>query len=518
MKKRIFAIGLLAALLLSLTACKPAHTHNYTTQITKATCQAPGYTLYSCECGDTYTGDAAEIDKYGHTDEDQDLLCDLCQKSVIVELDFYSVNDLHGAYLDTETHPGVDEFTTYMKEKFADKSTYEVLLSAGDMWQGSVESSQNKGVLMTRWMSELGFVSMTLGNHEFDWGTSYIAENSTVAQFPFLGINVRENGVQPDYCKSSIAIERGGVRIGIIGAIGNHLDSISGEFTADLEFITGKELTQLVQAESARLRQEENCDLIIYVIHSDDSGYDVSLSDGSVDLVFEGHTHKSYIETDRNGVVHIQSGSYNEGVSFVNIAYNLAEDTFAVEEKKNLYASEYGDEAIADDPIVEQLFNEHFPNENPYETVLGTTQTDIMANVICQEIANQYLAFGKEHWSEYDIVLGGGYLKLRDPKRLYAGDITYAKLFTLMPFDNSIVLGKISGAKLKTKFLNNNGFYIAKSEEMPTIEDNENYYIIVDTYTAFDDANGITVVDRYDNYYSRDMIADFVKNVGFENE
>ena len=508
MKKRIFAICLIAAL---LTACKAEHTHNYTQQVTKATCLAKGYTTYSCQCGDTYEDDATAIDKGNHIDEDNDLYCDRCNAYVIVELDFYSVNDLHGAFLDTETHPGVDEFTTYMKEKFADTSSYEVLLSAGDMWQGSVESSSNKGALMTRWMSELGFVSMTLGNHEFDWGSAYIKENSTIAQFPFLGINIREYGVQPDYCKSSIVVERGGVKIGVIGAMGNHLDSISGEFTENLEFITGRELTQLVQEESTRLRQEEGCDLIIYVIHNDNNGYDATLSDGYVDLVFEGHTHKSYVETDRHGVVHIQSGSYNEGISFVNIAYNLIEDTFVVEEKKNISANEYGDEAIADDPLVTDLFKEHFPDENPYETVLGVTGSDIMANVICQEIANQYLAFGKENWSEYDIVLGGGRLKLRDPNRLYAGDITYAKLFTLMPFDNSIVLGEISGAKLKSKFLNNNSFYITKNEEMPTIEDSETYYIIVDTYTAYDEANGITVVDRYDNYYSRDMIADFVK-------
>lgn len=508
MKKRIAFLCLLALL---LTACSApeTHSHTYTATTTKATCQTQGSILYTCTCGHSYT-DPIAIDENHHIDKNQDLVCDFCNVSVIVELDFYSVNDLHGAFMDTETHPGVDEFTTYMKEKFADETAYEILLSAGDMWQGSVESSTNKGALMTRWMSELGFAAMTLGNHEYDWGAGKIAENAAIATFPFLGINIRENGVQPDYCKSSVIVERGGVKIGIIGAMGNHLNSISGEFTQGLKFLTGQELSKLVKAESTRLRQQEGCDLVVYVIHNGNGAYDDSLSEGYVDLVFEGHTHESYIKTDPHGVVHIQSGSYNEGVSFVKLAYNLAEDSYAVADKKNLYASTYGDEAIADDDMVQRLFSQQFPDDDPYQTVLGTTSVNINGNVICQEVANQYLAFGQSHWKEYEIVLGGGHVNLRDPERLLAGDITYADLFTLMPFDNTLILGQISGAKLKTKFLSGS-YYAAQAETMPEIQDDATYYIVTDSYTAYDAKNGITVVDHYDNYYARDCIADFVK-------
>ena len=195
MKKKILSLICIAALVLTMTACKEKHTHDYTRQIVKATCQDSGYTYFVCDCGDNRQGDVLPVDPDHHIDEDKDLVCDFCNVSVIVELDFYSVNDLHGAFLDTDTHPGVDEFTTYMKEKFADEAAYEILLSAGDMWQGSVESSTNKGALMTRWMSQLGFAAMTLGNHEYDWGAGKIAENAAIATFPFLGINIRENGV-----------------------------------------------------------------------------------------------------------------------------------------------------------------------------------------------------------------------------------------------------------------------------------------------------------------------------------
>ena len=103
-----------------------------------------------------------------HADENGDEWCDICGIDVTVELDFYAFNDLHGVFNDTDDNPGLDELTTYLKNAYADEETYEILLSSGDMWQGSVESSTNKGQLMTQWMNHMGFVSMTIGNHEFD--------------------------------------------------------------------------------------------------------------------------------------------------------------------------------------------------------------------------------------------------------------------------------------------------------------------------------------------------------------
>ena len=113
-----------------------------------------------------------------HTDADDNGICDVCNANVLASLSIISLNDLHGKFKDTDTQPGVDEFSTYIKSLYDDESNYEILLSAGDMWQGTVESSLNKGALMTSWMNDTGFVSMTLGNHEFDWGTEYIARNS----------------------------------------------------------------------------------------------------------------------------------------------------------------------------------------------------------------------------------------------------------------------------------------------------------------------------------------------------
>ena len=116
--------------------------------------------------------------------------------SLLVTLDFYVLNDLHGKFDDTDSNGGVDELTSYLLDtQFYDDHT--VFLSSGDMWQGSSESNLTEGLIVTDWMNELGFVSMTLGNHEYDWGEETITKNLDLAEFPFLAINIydRDTGI-----------------------------------------------------------------------------------------------------------------------------------------------------------------------------------------------------------------------------------------------------------------------------------------------------------------------------------
>ena len=466
-----------------------------------------------------------------HLDDNGDEICDSCGIDVTVELDFYSFNDLHGVFNDTADNPGLDEMTTFFKNAYADDASYEILLSAGDMWQGSVESSSNKGRLMTQWMNHMDFAAMTLGNHEYDWGSAYIAENAAIAEFPFLGINVTDTNVSQPYCQDSVVVERGGVRIGIIGAIGDVISSISGEFTDGLSFAVRGELTELVKAEATRLRQQEGCHFIVYSIHAggettsyqptDHLGslgyYNMALSQGYVDLVFEGHSHHAYILRDKHGVYHLQAGGYNSGISFAGICYNLVTNTYEVRQVRILDEDTFADPALADDPIIDQLYNQYFPDEDPYTTVLGRNDVLRSSNDIGHTVAQLYLEKGREVWGDqYDIVLGGGFVKTRTPYDLSAGNVTYSQLFSLLPFDNSLVLCRVTGKELREKLLNSSSYFIACDDGLRTsIDDSAFYYVVTDTYTSFYKYNMFTEIDRLENYYARDLLRDFIAAGGW---
>ena len=460
-----------------------------------------------------------------HADDNGDDICDHCGIDVTVELDFYAFNDLHGVFCDTDTNPGLDELTTYIKNAYADDSAYEILLSSGDMWQGSVESSSNKGQLMTLWMNEMDFVSMTIGNHEFDWGSAYIAENAQLAEFPFLGINITDKNVDTPYCQPSVVVERGGVKIGIIGAIGDVLSSVSGEFSEGVNFAARTELTNMVKEEATRLRQQ-GCQLVIYSIHAgyDNSYsgikdmstnlgyYNLGLSEGYVDLVFESHSHQSYIIRDKHGVYHLQGGGYNSGISFANICYNLVTNTYKVDEVKILDTDVYTNSGLSGDPIVQQLYSQYFGVEDPYITVLGRNNTVRNSHEIGETVAQLYLEKGREIWGDqYHVVLGGGFIKTRTPYDLAAGNVTYSQLYSLLPFDNALVLCELTGKQLREKMLGSSSYFCAYDDALRNlIVDTELYYVVTDTYTSFYKYNEFKEIARIEDYYARDLLKDFI--------
>ena len=490
--------------------------------------------LCACQTGVTPTsngpGPQPTVAAGEHLDDNGDEICDHCGIDVTVELDFYAFNDLHGVFNDTDTNPGLDELTASLKNAYADDSAYEILLSSGDMWQGSVESSSNKGQLMTQWMNHMGFVSMTIGNHEFDWGSAYIAENAKLADFPFLGINITDENVQTPYGQPSVVVERGGVKIGIIGAIGDVLSSVSGEFTSGVSFAARTELTNMVKEEATRLRQE-GCHLVIYSIHagydnsysgikdmSSNLGYyNLGLSEGYVDLVFESHSHQSYIIRDKHGIYHLQGGGYNSGISFANICYNLVTNTHEVEEVKILDTDVYEDNSLADDPIVQQLYSQYFGTEDPYATVLGRNNTVRNSHEIGEKVAQLYLEKGRELWGDtYNVVLGGGFIKTRTPYDLSAGNVTYSQLYSLLPFDNALVLCELTGKQLREKMLGSSSYFCAYDDSLrSSIVDTEIYYVVTDTYTSFYKYNMFTEVARLEDYYARDLLKDFIADGGW---
>lgn len=472
-----------------------------------------------------------------HFDIDDNGICDDCGISVIVVLDLFAINDLHGKVVDSSSQIGVDEMTTFLKRAYATED-HVIILSSGDMWQGSSESNLTRGLIVTEWMNELGFVSMTIGNHEFDWGEEYIEMNAEMADFPFLAINIydRDTDELVDYCMPSVMVERGGATIGIIGAIGDCYSSISGEYSGDIYFKTGSELTSLVKEEAARLR-EAGADFIIYSIHdghnqsssstssiSDGklSGYyDPVLSDSYVDLVFEGHTHRSYVLRDGEGVYHLQNGGDNSGISYAEAVINFANGNSRVQEARIIRPAEY--QSLVDDPIIENLMDKYADQVSLGTAVLGTNSRERGRDELRQVLAELYIKAGLEAFGdEYNIVLGGGYMSVRSPGSLSRGEVTFSQIQTLFPFENQLVLCSIQGKDLLQRFINssNSNYFISFSEYgkeiKGNIDPNGTYYIVTDTYSSTYAPNRLTEIARYtDGVYAQQLLADFIASGGF---
>ena len=444
-----------------------------------------------------------------------------------VSFEVYPFNDVHGNVIDT---PGegisLSKTATALKEMTQGK--YSVFVSQGDMWQGSVESNYTKGNIVTEWMNSLGFVSMTVGNHEFDWGEEPVKDNAQLADFPMLGINVmkRATNTRVDYLEASTTFMRGDAKIGVIGAIGNCYSSISSSKVKDIYFETGNDLTDLVMEESNRLRNEENCDFIIYSIHGsasrdDADSYDIELSSGHyVDLVLEGHTHDAYAELDSAGVYHVQCDSRNSNTYQIIVSLDINNHLVQVEKpifKDLSYANSLYNDYPEDSATEEILAKYHDSYAFAYDPI-GTVGSRKNSTVLKSKVADLYLEAGLKKWGDdYDIIVGGGYMSCREPGYLAAGTVNYAQLAVLFPFDNSIVLCSIMGYNLRNSYFikYNSNYYLTWTEygeqAKETIYNYDTYYLITDTYSSDYANNHLTVIDTLEEgVYARDLLKDYI--------
>ena len=88
-----------------------------------------------------------------------------------VRIAVVGTNDVHGQLLPTEDRGGLVELSGYVAALRASGDADAVLLvDAGDMWQGTLESNLDEGASVTAAYEALGYAAAAIGNHEFDFG------------------------------------------------------------------------------------------------------------------------------------------------------------------------------------------------------------------------------------------------------------------------------------------------------------------------------------------------------------
>jgi len=294
-------------------------------------------------------------------------------------------------------------------------------------------------------------------------------------------------------------------------------------------------LTALVKSESEKL-QSAGADFIVYMIHDGlgqgasgtvtssrlKSYYDVALSDGYVDIVFEGHSHQRYVFRDEKGVYHVQGGGDNKGITHAEVQINSANGNCVVNTAETITTGAYS--YLEDDPLVEELLDKYAEDISPSARVVGTNSRKRYSDAIRELVAELYYQAGIERWGDqYNIVLGGGLISVRAPYSLMAGEVTYGDLQGLLPFDNDLVLCSVSGRNLKSKFFESthDSYAIGYGDYGASVRNNINpnatYYIVVDTYTSTYKPNGLTEIARYTpGVYARDLLADYIAAGGLK--
>ena len=228
--------------------------------------------------------------------------------------------------------------------------------------------------------------------------------------------------------------------------------------------------------------------------------------------------------TDNYGVYHVQCSANNKTINYLNITINTGRDTFVVNDTKTIWTNDY--DYLITDATAEALFTKYASEIGDVNTVLGYNASYRSDEELENLVSSLYLQYGLEKWgTQYNVFLGGGYLKTRSPYNLDVGEVTYATFSALFPFDNNLVLCSISGYYLYYKFVNtsNGDYHVSYSSygqvNRSDINFSTTYYVVCDTYTSDYASNNLTVVDTYDasGFYAKDMLAIYASSGGFLN-
>ena len=376
-------------------------------------------------------------------------------------------NDCHARVEPTKirgkAYGGYPRMAAYVSERMRTDPN-PILLSAGDVFQGTLYFNVYEGLADLAFMNLMGYTAMALGNHELDNGPKTLAPFVVSAKFPILCANM-DFAKEPELAgkvKPSTVVEIGGQKIGIVGAITDELLSISSPGPN----VSMKPLVASIQAEVDRLAAE-GIDKIVLLTHC---GYDVDKDTlakqvRGIDVIVGGHSHSllgkfddpnlsrtegpypTVVEgADKGRVLVVQAWDWGKVVGRLQVVFD---DKGAVKswsgEPKVL------DESMPEDPVAAAMaaaFRK--PIDAVASEVVGLTEKGIdrLNNLggespVGNVIADAQLAYTRKAGAEFAFMNGGGVRASID-----AGPITYAEAIAVQPFGNTLTLLELTGEEI----------------------------------------------------------------------
>ena len=397
------------------------------------------------------------IPEYGSVDKDRVELIN-GKASVI---DILSINDFHGAMAEEPKgkNTGAAKLATVIFDaKKANLNT--LLVSGGDLYQGSALSAITKGAVVNAYLAYLGLIDSAVGNHEFDWGPDNFATWSKEGKFPFLAANIieKKTGQIPVWAKSYHVVLLGGHKVAFVGfSTMETRTKAKAKFLIDYDFQPPSKVAAKLIPE---IINQKNPELIIAVTHipsmadtndatkvlgmAELNELDALVKTPGINAVVTGHSHNSVAGTI-NGVPVVQAYYNGRAVAKLSVKFT-ADGHFAI--TPSYLESFKTKDSITEDAGAKKIYYDYNTRygeglANKVAVVSGDLSHSYKANVtpmgkwVCDVL--------KAHYGVQVYVQNGGGLR----KGFAAGEVKISDFWELMPFDNYTVTFKTTGKVLK---------------------------------------------------------------------
>lgn len=374
------------------------------------------------------------------------------------------INDFHGALVkrpdgNAGNRGGAAELATAIRAARAECAPLcvTVVLNGGDLFQGTPASNLSYGAPVSAVLNAIGVDAHALGNHEFDWGQDTLRARLGELTAPVLGANVTfADGRDADWIPDDLMLERGGVKIGVIGIADPATPRTTmARHVADLRFAAP---APIVAARAAALRAR-GAAFVLLVGHiggfcqrddPDDCRGEIfeiarALPTGAVDAIVSGHTH-SEVRTIVNGIPISQARVSGRAIGIIDLPLDGARRGTPRRPEVRAVVSDslVPDEAVA--AIVANAWNRVAGRINAEVTTSDSEWPREGASIREQYALGNLIADAQRAAANADLaVMNNGGIRVA----IRPGPVKWGDLYEVQPFANRLFVLTARGDALR---------------------------------------------------------------------
>ncbi len=428
-----------------------------------------------------------------------------------ITISLLGTNDVHGQLSPEGDRGGLIAISAYvnaLRAARAEDGGAVLVIDAGDMWQGTLESNLVEGASVVDAFNAIGFDAAAIGNHEFDFGPvgdravpeeagddprGALKLGAARANFPLLAANLIEIETGRPVAWPNVApsamLDAGGVRVCIVGVMSAF--ALQATIAANTEGLRVAPLAETIIREATALRNR-GASIVIVTAHAGgscqqfDDPLELSscnmdseimrvaeaIPRGLVDHIFAGHAHQ--------GIAHIVNGisitsAYSNTRAFSRVDFRFDRQYGRVVSRNvhppqraclavltssggcappdspgaGIVGATYEGRELSPDPAIVDVADRAAARvAGKKQEPLGVRlASDFLHPPATESPLANLMTRAMRESTGADIsieIVVGG---IRDI--LPAGELTYGDVYEMFPFDNRVVFLELSGRQLR---------------------------------------------------------------------
>ena len=386
----------------------------------------------------------------------------------IEEITLLYTNDIESVYEPIEAYwndsiqkiGGIPQLTTLIRNiKRLEKTPF--LFDSGDIFTGAL-SKATGGQLPFDLYSEMGYDALALGNHEFEYGWQQLLASKQRARFPVLNANLFYKGTDINFARSYTILEKNGLRIGVIGVMGQEAFK-NTIFPGNVKELEARDPIPIVQELVNQLKPE--VDLMVVLTHQNQSApmqsdkeidaevqrgfeedYEMAGAVDGIDVILGGHSDNGLWEP----VKHPKTGTligltFGQGkyLGYMKLSIDKHSKGVSLSEGKLIPVNA---DVLQPDASMLSIINSARKKHNNLTKVIGFNEKTGFRKYYRESNLGNFLADVLKIEGQSDIgMMNPGSIRAD----LDVGDITVEEVINIFPFIDELSVVEITGTQLR---------------------------------------------------------------------